>query len=62
MKPIVDFNVFENYNMHVMKPQNIENGEIEQNMISDKYQYKDNLFLNNSIGDIKWNQINDAIR
>ena len=37
--------------MHVLIPPNIETSDPELNMISNKYQDKDNFILNYSLGD-----------
>ena len=60
--PEVDFNVFENYSMHVLRPPNIETGEPELKIVSDKYQYKDKFILKNQISGVKWNQISGTIK
>ena len=44
-------NWFENCAMHVLIPPNIETSDPELNMISNKYQDKDNFILNYSLGD-----------
>ena len=57
--PALYFNGFENYFTHVLIPPNIESGETEINIVSDKHQYKDKFIVNNRISNIKWNQITD---
>ena len=59
--PVVDFNGFENYTTRILRPPNIETGIPELNMIVEKYQYKDELIVNNELGGTKWNQITDTI-
>ena len=61
-KTAVYFNEFENYDMQVLRPPNIETGGPERKMISEKYQDKDKFILNNSLSDLKWNQISDMIK
>ena len=39
--------------MHSLKPENIETGEPEIDMISDKHQYNDKSTLNNTISGLK---------
>ena len=58
----MDINVFDKYAMNVLRPPNIETGETELNMISDKYQDKDKFILNNEFGDTEWIQITDMIK
>ena len=48
--------------MHILIPPNIENGEPEIKTIANKYQYKDKLIINNTLIDLKWNQITDTIK
>ena len=48
--------------MYILIPPNIETGRTELKTISDKYQDKDNLLLNNEISDEKGNQITDMIK
>ena len=60
--PVADFNGFGNFAMHILRPQNIENVIPELNMILEKYQYTDELIVNNELGVTKWNQIHDMIK
>ena len=48
--------------MHVLISPNTKTGETDLNIISNKYQLTDNLILNNTLGDEKWNQITDLIK
>ena len=58
----MDFNVFYNYVMQAVIALNIETGEPELKIISYKYQDKDRFDLNNSLSDLKWNQIPNMIK
>ena len=58
----MDFNGFENYIMRILRPPNIETGELDLNMIDDKYQYKNDLIVNNALGDTKLRQILGKIK
>ena len=48
--------------MHILIPPNIENGEPEIKTIDNKYQYKDKFIINNTLIDLKLNQITDTIK
>ena len=52
---------FENYAMYLLRPTNFETGELELNIIYEKYQEKDNFVLNNAPSDAKWIHITDKI-
>ena len=62
INPTVELNLFQNYYVHILIPPNIETGEPVLKIIHDKFQYKDNLILNNSLSDEKLNQIPDMIK
>ena len=51
--PAVDFNGFENYSMHVLRPKIIETDEPGLNMVSGIYQDKYKFILNNALIDVK---------
>ena len=51
VKPAVDFNLFYNYFIHVLITSNIDTGEPELKLFSNKYQYKDSFILNNALSD-----------
>ena len=48
--------------MHILISPNIESGDPELNVISDKYQDKDNFIRNSALSDIKRNQIHNTIK
>ena len=51
--PAVDFNIFEIYYMHVLRPPNIETLERQLKIIADKYQDKDKFIFNDAISYVK---------
>ena len=57
----MDFNVYENNSKNILRPTNIENGETELKMIFEKHQYNDELIINNSLSDVRLNQVTAMI-
>ena len=58
----MDLNVFYNFSVHILRPQNAESGEPELNNVGEKYQDKNELICHNTIINARWNQINDMIQ
>ena len=48
--------------MRILRPPNIETGELDLNMIDDKYQYKNDFIVNNALGDTKLRKILGKIK
>ena len=48
--PTVDLNIFDSHAAHVLRPPNIEYGEIELNIIANKHKEKSKFILNNALG------------
>ena len=59
--PKVDFNVFENYSVCILRPLNIETGDPELKIIAEKNQDKDKFILKNSLINSKLNQTIDMM-
>ena len=58
----MEVNVLDNYDVHILRPQNAESGEPEFKNAGDKSQDNNDLILYNTIINAKWNQINDIIQ
>ena len=61
-KPTVYLNGFYNYDVHILRPQNIESGEPELNNVGEKSQDNNELILQNTIINEGWNKITDMIQ
>ena len=57
----MDINGFDNYSVHILRPQNTESDELQLNLIGDKYQDKNDFILHNNLSDAILNQITDMI-
>ena len=58
----MDLNVFYNYAAHILIPQNTESGKPELRNVGDKYQDNNELIIQTTIINAKWNQIYDMIQ
>ena len=58
----MDINVFDNYGVHALTPQNTESGEPVIKYIGDKFQDSNESILHNDIINSKWDQISDMIK
>ena len=53
VKTIVELNIFENYDVHVIIPQNNESGKLDQKNIGSNYQNNYEIILNKTISDTR---------
>ena len=58
----MDINEFENYAVHVLRPQNTESGELELKEIGGKCKDKIKFVLNNYLINAELNQITSTIK
>ena len=50
------------YAVHIIRPQNTESGEPDLNNVEEKSQYKNELVINNTIINARWNKITGTIQ
>ena len=58
----MEIKLFYKYAVYILRPQNTESGEPELKNVGEKYQYKNDLILHNTIINARWNQITDTIQ
>ena len=58
----MELNRFYNYDVHGLRPQNNESGELELKNVGEKSQDKNEIILHNTIINLRWNQITDMMQ
>ena len=58
----MEINGFKNYDMHVLRPQNTKNGELEINKIWEKDRGNNEFIFHNNLINARVNQINDMVQ
>ena len=61
-KHTVETNIFYNYTVHILIPQNTESGQPELKNVGDKSKDKNELIIHNHVINSRWKQITDIIQ
>ena len=58
----MELNIFYNYAVHILIPENADIDEPELKYVGEKYQDKNELILHNTIMNARWKKITDSIK